>query len=161
MKIEALERALVSLLRTELTSEKTQVGQTKEWIYVDYPRLDATMPRISLTLTGSVQTPLGIGAEMGVSNTLGVRETTTFDIDVFVHRTNRTTGISPTRAGTSLRDYLGDQIIDVLLKKRGYLTSTYGIEDIVILAQIPQPYDEETELFRKIITIQVTHIREY
>lgn len=165
MKIEALERLLVSTLRTELATVKTQVGQTKEWIYVDFPRPDAKMPRISLTLSSSPQRPAGIGAEVGASGgTLGVYEETTFDIDIWVHRINKTTGITPKRAGTALRDYLGDQVVDVLLKKRAYLSGTISsneIIDVEKIGEIPYPFDEETELFRKTITFTVTHLRTF
>ncbi len=161
MKIEALERALITFLRTELATVKSQVGQTSEWIYVDYPRVDAKMPRISLTLTASGETPAGIGAEIAGGTLRGVYETTTFDLDIWVHRKNKTTGISPTRGGTSLRDYIGDQLVDLLLGKRGSLASSYEIIDIEKIGESVAPYDEDTELFRKTLTIQVTHVREF
>lgn len=162
MKIEALERLIVSTLRTELTSAKTNVGQTAEWIYIDHPRVDAKMPRISLTLTSSVHRPAGIGAEIGGSGgTLGIWEETTFEVEIWVHRTNKTTGLSPQRGGTALRDWLGDQIVDVFLTKRSTWASTYNIVDVEKIGEVPIPYDEETELFRKTITVRVTHLREY
>lgn len=159
MKIEALERALVKLLRTELQTLKSHIGQTGEWIYVDYPRLDAKMPRISLTLTSSTERPAAIGAQVG--NTLGVYEETLFDIDIWIHRKNKTTGLSPTRGGTALRDFLADEIVDVCLKKRESLAADYGILDIEKTGEFVHPFDESTELFRKTITIRVTHMREY
>lgn len=162
MTIEDLERALVGTLRLELATAKTYCGQTSEWIYVDYPRLDAKMPRISLTLTSSPQRAFGIGADVEAgSGTLGVLEETVFDIDIWVHRTNKTTGLSPQRGGTSLRDWLSDQVVTVLLKKRADLKTAKGILDIEKIGETPYPFDEDTELFRKTLTFRVTHIRTY
>lgn len=161
MKIENLQRTLVNLLRTRMTGLKTNLGQTGEWIYIDYPRLNAKMPRISLTLTGSAETPSGIGAEIGSGGTLGVNEETLFDIDIWVHRTNKTTGLSPNRGGTSLRDFLGDEVVTIFLEERGNLAKDYGILDIEKIGEYVHPYDEENELFRKTLTFRVTHIREF
>jgi len=162
MKIEDLERILIQTLRTELAALKTEVGQTTEWIYVDYPRLDAKMPRISLTLTSSIQRPAGIGANVGATGgTLGVYEESIFDIDVWVHRTNKVITSTPKRAGTSLRDYIADEIITLLLQQRSALNSSDEIIDIEKIGEIPIPYDEEKEIFRKTITIRVTHKRLY
>lgn len=161
MKIEALERLLVQTLRTELSSLKANIGQTKEFIYIDYPRLDAKMPRISLSLTGSIQRPAAIGANVDLTGgTLAVYEEATFEIGIFVHRTNATTNLSPKRKGTSLRDYLGDQVVDVLLKQRKVLFSQ-GILDIEKIGETSFPFDEETELFVKTITFRVLFQREF
>lgn len=162
MKIEDLERLLVSTLRKELATVKAEVGQTKEWIYIDFPRPDAMMPRISITLTGSVQRPAGIGAEVEkTGGTLGVWEESDFDIDIWVHRTNKTTGISQKRGGTALRDYLADHVVDVFLKKKASLCNTYDIIDIEKTGEIPLPFDEDTELFRKTLRFRITHLRVY
>lgn len=160
MKIEILERLIITSLRTGLATVRTSVGAPEKWIYVDYPRLDATMPRISVTLTSSIETPAAVGAEMG--GTLGVYEETSFDIDIWVHRTNKTTGLTPARGGTALRDYLADEVVDIILALRATLASTYPeIIDIQKVGESPHPYDEETELFRKTLTITVTHLRTY
>jgi len=162
MNTEDLERLLVTTLRNKLSSEKTAVSQTSEWIYVDFPRLDAKMPRISVTLASSPSRPAGIGANVDSgSGTFGIFEETTFDIDIWVHRTNKTTGISPKRAGTSLRDWLGDRIVDVLMKERDNLKSSDGILDIEKIGETPFPFDEEKEIFRKTITFRITYIRTY
>jgi len=161
MKIEALERLIINALRTQLASAKTAVSQTAEWIYVDHPRVDAKMPRISLTLTSSVHSPAGIGAEIGSGGTLGVWENTTFEVEIWVHRKNKTTGLSPQRGGTGLRDWLGDQVVGVFLAQRSVWAAAYNIVDVEKIGEVPIPYDEDTELFRKIITIRITHLREY
>lgn len=159
MKIEDLERTLIGVLRTGTSGTiAPYIGQTGEFIYVDYPRLDATMPRISLTLASSAQSPAGIGANVALSSTLGVWEATSFDIDIWVHRSNKTS--SPVKGGTSLRDYLGDTIVDILLGAKNTLRS-YGIVDIEKTGETVSPYDEDNELFRKTITILVTHLRTY
>jgi len=162
LKIEALERLLISTLRTELTTVKGYVGQTSEWIYVDYPRLDAKMPRISLTLISSMQRPASVGGDFDLGGgTLAVYEESLFEIDVWVHRTNKMT--SPIkRAGTALRDYLGDEIVDVLLKQRKVLAqSNSGLIDIEKTGESNQAYDEDREIFRKTIVVRVTHRRDF
>jgi len=163
MKIEELERVLIGTLRLELASVRIQVQANVKWIYVDYPRLDATMPRISLTQTGSPQRPAAVGGHMGHGGgTMAVYEETDFDIDIWVHRTNKTTGLTPKRGGTSLRDYLADQVVDVILKKRASLVNAH--EDIIDIEKTggnPHPYDEEHEIFQKTIRIRVTHLRTY
>jgi len=154
MNIEDLNRTLVQLLRNEIPHPG---GLTVEWIYVDYPRLDATFPRISLTLKTSVLDPHAVGTELYKGEKKALLETTTYDIDIWVKRKNKTKGITPTRRGTALRDYLGDQVVDVLLRKRKALKDTFSIYDVEIKGEATYPYDEETEMFRKTITIDVTH----
>lgn len=163
MKIEALERLLISTLRTQLATIRTQVQAPTKWIFIDYPRLDATMPRISLTQTGSPQRPAAIGGYMGHSGgTMAVYEETDFDIDIWVHRKNKTTGLTPKRGGTSLREYLADQVIDVILKQRASLVqSNEDIIDIEKTGENPHPYDEDHEIFQKTVRIRVTHLRTY
>ena len=162
MLIEALEGTLVSTLREELKDLSSKLGHTGHWIYVDFPRLDAKMPRISLSLTGSRETPAGIGAEINdPAGNLGVLEETSFDIDIWVHRTNKSTGLSPERGGTALRDYLGDRVTSILLGKRLTLRESVGILDIEKIGEIVHPFDEDMELLRKTISIRVTHIRTY
>jgi len=163
MRIEDLERILIQVLRSGLAQVKTAVGQTGEWIYVDYPRMDCKMPRISLTLTSSIQSPLGIGAEVDATGgTLGVLEETVFDIDIWIHRTNKTTGLTPVRAGTSLRDFIADEIVSLFLSSRAtFNAQSDEIIDVEKIGEMPIPYDEEKEIFRKTITIRVTHKRLY
>lgn len=158
MKIEQLQRELINLLRDNISNP---CGYTGHWIFVGYPRTDAKMPRISLTLTSSPQRPVAIGAEINVSNTLGVMEETTFDIDIWVHRTNKTTGISPKRGGNALVAYLADQVVDVILEKRNFMRTTYDLLDMEKVGEVIHPYDEENELFRKTINLRVIHLRSY
>lgn len=161
MKIEALETLIVATLRTELTALESAVGQTAEWIYVDFPRKDAKMPRISVTLTSSPETPAAIGGSVGeTGGTLGIWEVTTIDVDIWVHRTNKVTG-PPKRAGTRLRDYIADEIVDVFLQKRGEWCRDYDISDVEKLNEYPHAFDPDTELFRKTISFRITHLRVY
>jgi len=163
MKIEALERVLVTLFREELSSIRTAIGAPAVWIYIDYPRIDASMPRISITQTSSPQRPAAVGGYMGhTGGTMAVYEETDFDIDIWVHRKNKTTGLSPRRGGTALRDYLADKVVDIVLSKRASLSqSNEDIIDVEKTGEMPHPYDEEHEVFQKTVRIRVTHLRIY
>ena len=163
MNTEDLERLLVSTLRTQLATVGTAVQAPSTWIYVDYPRLDATMPRLSVTLTNSPSSSAAIGDEFNVGGgTLTLEEHASFDIDVWVHKTNKTTGLTPVRGGTSLRDYLADQVVTVILKQRAVLVQANSdLIDIEKTDEYPYLYDEDREIFRKTISIRVTYLRHF
>lgn len=64
MDIEELNRILIDFLRDNIPHPDG--SGNKKWIYVDYPRPDATFPRISITQVSHAQSPAGIG-ELGYS----------------------------------------------------------------------------------------------
>jgi len=151
LKLVDLNTNLVNFLRNNVPNPHTS-GQ---WIYISYPRPDATFPRISvIQIVGSLS-PIGIG-EYSSPTQKSMLATLEYEIDVWVKRTNRATFNSQTYVGTKLRDYLAEQVIQTLIEGKQELKDNYGILDIEILSLTSHPLDEELELHRKTIGIRVT-----
>lgn len=156
MKIEELNRALVDFLRTYvLYPDGTK---NKKWIYVDYPRPDATFPRISISQVGHSTSPAGIG-ELGKNDEKGEWQDTSFDIDIWVKKGNNYDINGSIKAGTSLRDYLGDKVIQALMDGKQNLLTNQEIHDLKITGTMTVPYMDTNELFRRTITIRITYYR--
>jgi len=163
MKIEELNRFIVDYLRRNITIEG--YGETgKPWIYMDYPRYDATFPRISVTQTSSPTEPIGIGHE-------GLYFNVSYDIDVWIKKGNIFTISSKKYTGSSLRDYLTDIVVRKLILSEGTLLNisggtltvgprvyfkSQGIYDIKVDNVSSVPYDDEYEIFRKTIGVTLT-----
>ena len=158
LKIEELNRILVQFIRENMP--KIEGIDWNKAVYVDYPRPDATFPRISISQASHTQRPAGIG-ELSVLGK-GELQFTTYDIDIWVKKGNEFQ-IDPIpnrpHAGTALRDRLGDEVIQILMNGKKYLREKYGIYDIEITASTTVPYMDIYELFRRTITIRVTTIR--
>ena len=157
MNLVDLNSVLISYLRENMPNPHG----TGNWIYVDYPRLDATFPRISLTQTGGELSPIAIG-EFVITDSpkYGKLATIMLDIDVWVKINDRATFNSETYVGTKLRDYLASKVIEVLEKGKETLKEEHGIIDIEIVGITTLPLDEENQLHRKTITIRVSFIWE-
>jgi len=151
-----LNSVLINYLRNNVPNPHG----TGNWIYVDYPRLDATFPRISLTQTGGELRPIAIGEKMVSNNKYGKLASILFDIDIWVKINDRAIFDSQTYVGTKLRDFLASKVIEALEKGKETLKSNYGILDIEILGTYSQPLDEENQLHRKTISIRVSFIWE-
>jgi len=161
MKIEALNRAVVDLLRDNIDNP---TSNTAHWVYMDYPRSDATFPRISVTLVSSAINPAWLGNHMlndAGEATQGMWVLTTYDIDIWVERTNRTTGIDPIRGGTALRDYIVDLVETLILEKKETMRTEHNVVDMEIIDRRTLPYDETTQLFRATLVVRITHDRTF
>lgn len=165
MNIESLNRAIVDFLRTNLPN----YGGTIDWsksIYVDYPRQDATFPRISVSQSSHSTNPGGIG-EMGPEGR-GEYQYTNYDIDIWVQKGNALqvdpipappAPAPPKHAGTALRDRIGDDVIQILMNGKQSLKTTYNIFDLDIASTSTIPYMDSYEIFRRTITIKVSYYR--
>ena len=153
-----LTTAIVNCLRNNMPNPHG----SGNWIYTDYPRMDATFPRISVTQSGGALTPAGIGdkiskiSESGSTFDLGKIAEIDYDIDVWVKLNDRATFDSVTYVGTKLRDFLAEKVIRVLESEKGNLKNDYGILDIEEISMFTHPLDEDNLLHRKTITIRVT-----
>lgn len=159
LKIEELNRILVDFLRTYLPNYSGSIDWSKA-IYVDYPRQDATFPRISVSQAGHSTNPGGIG-ELGPEGK-GEYQSTSYDIDIWVQKGNALQVEvlpAPKHAGTALRDRIGDDIIQVLMNGKKYLRTTYQIYDLEIVSTLTIPYMDAYEIFRRTITIRVFYYR--
>jgi len=151
---------LKTLLHENILDPRTgSKSSTRSWIYPDYPRVDATFPRISIIQTGVDSRELSLGDK-------GRIFTVTFDIDTWNKMGESFTFIDPdlgqiTAGGNELREYLGDQIVKTLISKRGEFCSSHGYLDLLILNVSNAPLDPETRLFRKTITIQILALETY
>jgi len=224
MRIEQINRILVDFLRTNVQHPD---GVTTKWIYIDYPRPDATFPRISVAQTGLSVSPAGIG-ERACDNTKGEWQDTVYDIDIWVKKGNsyeinslltvnalvgqkdcvvangylfavgETVTISDdnnseqneiytisgntltmvnnlantytiadngkvayyhNRAGTALRDWIGDQVHQAMVNGKSYLCENEEIYDVKIINTLTVPYMDANELFRRTVTIRLTYFR--
>lgn len=147
----SVQEDLVDFLRGTISPPHTGTGN---WIYVDYPRTDATFPRISVTHTGGGLKDAYIGDWDG--STFVMKSSLTFDIDVWVGLTNRATYATVIYTGTSLRDYLTNKVVNALQENREYLRSSYNFQDVEITNIITQPLDEENNIHQKTISITIT-----
>ena len=161
MKIEDLNRAVVDLLRDNISNP---TSNTAHWVYMDFPRSDATFPRISVTLSSSAINPAWIGNHMlndAGEATLGMWVITTYDIDVWIERTNKSTGLDPVRGGTALRDYITDLVETIILEKKETMRTVHNVVDMEIIDRRTLPYDESTQLFRATLVVRITHDRTF
>ena len=162
MRLVDLTTALVNYLRDNVPNPHA----SGNWIYSDYPRMDVTFPRISVTQVSGSLSELGIGeyAEKmvisGSTFTHGKLASIDYDIDVWVKVNDRATFNGTVYTGTKLRDYLAERVITELEKGKQSLKDTYGIIDIEEMSVITIPLDEANMLHRKTITVRITFIWE-
>ena len=159
MNIESLNRALVDFLRDQLPTYSGTFDWSKK-IFMDYPRPDATFPRISVTQAAHYTTHAAIG-EQGPQGK-GEYQYTTYEIDIWVQKGNAfqlDSGSAPKHAGTSLRDRLGDDVIQILMNGKKYLREHYNIYDLEITSAVTIPYMDAYEIFRRSITVRVYYYR--
>jgi hypothetical protein len=127
---------------------------------MDYPRVDATFPRISVSQAGHSTDQGGIG-ELGPEGK-GEYQVTTYDIDIWIKKGNALQ-IDPLpaskHAGTALRDRIGDDVIQVLMNGKQWLRTNYNIFDLEIVSTLTIPYLDANELFRRTVTIRVSYFR--
>jgi hypothetical protein len=159
MKIEELNRILVDFLRSYLPAYLDPIDWSKA-IYIDYPRPDATFPRISVSQAGHSTDPGGIG-ELGPEG-IGEYQHTSYDIDIWVQKGNAFQ-IDPLpagkHAGTALRDRIGDDVIQALMNGKKWLKDNKKIFDLDIVSTLTIPYMDAYEIFRRTITIRVFYYR--
>ncbi len=144
---ETLTWSLITFLRSKIVDP---ISRGSDWIYPDYPRADATMPRLSLIQTGSFSREQGVGDQ-------GTYWDVTFDIDVWVNKRSIATISGSKYTGSKLRNYLADKVVSAVLDNRSDLTiSPYNLMGTVIGSVFTHPYDEELELYRKTIPVTVS-----
>lgn len=130
------------------------------WIYSDYPRTDATFPRISVTQTSGILEQIGIGEKVSEAY-FGKLANMDYDIDIWVKVNDKTTYFGNVYVGTKLRDLYTDLIIDTLNKNKTSFKTNYEVLDIEILSVVSSPLDEETQLHRKTITVRLSFVWEW
>ena len=156
MYIVDINKLLVETLRNNVPNPHG----SGNWIYIGYPRMDVTFPRISVTNIGGDLSPISIGEKVELtSGTFGLLSRLDYDIDVWVKVNDRATFNSTTYVGTKLRDYLADKVIQALENKKEEIKNSHEeIVDIEIRGITSQPLDEANMLHRKTISISVSFI---
>ena len=156
MKLVELDSLLVDDLRGTIPNPHG----TKNFIYMDYPRMDATFPRISVTQVSGSFSEIGIGESMGPGQK-GRKASLDYDIDVWVKVTDTETMGTIQYTGTALRDKYSELIMDEMGVLRRSLKNTYeDILDIEVTGVNSNLLDEDNMLHRKTVTIKVSFIWE-
>jgi hypothetical protein len=161
MKISELNNLIVDFLRDNIDHPDPNHQAADNWIYMDYPRLDATFPRISVTQMGGSGETAGVGDQTS-STAQGQYHPMSYDIDVWVKKGNVYTISLAKKGGSALRDYLADLIIsEIFGVKESYWKDDEGVIDITLDSITTAPFDEDTELFRKTLTFTFTILRDF
>lgn len=129
------------------------------WIFSDYPRLDATFPRISVTQVAGSFSQIGIGEK--TDSGLGKLCTIDYDIDIWVKVDDRVVINNETYVGTKLRDKYAELVVSALEAAKPSLKENKGILDIEFVNITTSPLDEETMLHRKTVTVRLSFIWEH
>lgn len=163
MNLESLNGTIVVMLRELKNLSTGNPGTQDVWCYMDYPREDVSVPRISVTQSGGGMSPLAIGERIP-NNTYGTQQETMYDIDIWVKQGTSLTlpsGVPDSglkKGGTQLRDYIGDLVISKILDKKRTICVN-DLVDIEISSIMTQPFVDDFEWLRKTITIRVIHIQ--
>jgi len=118
------------------------INRGGHWIYPDYPREDAKMPRIGIVVYGTYTTEFG----------LGFRGQRVFSrVEVSVWTDSRKDGIVDglRYRGSGLREALSDKIINILIGGRAELSRLYGIKDVRLVSTTVYAYNPDRDLYRK------------
>ncbi len=115
---------IVTLLRNNITDPNTSRSEKgKNWIFSDYPRLDASSPRIGVDFTSGSARPYAVNSddmiqEPRITIVTQVNVSSKFDID----------DDGELEAPDEVADYLTQQVIDVLTNNISGLKSAgaYG-----------------------------------
>ncbi|KKM21466.1 hypothetical protein LCGC14_1635160 [marine sediment metagenome] len=120
----------------------------RSWIYPDKPRLDlarSSLPRIGVTLITEDGTPQGLFDDAYWNN---IR----FQVDVITAKTLTISSNSETIVGEHLANILARDVVRITKAQwRTKMTNTLFYPEI--FNNSPQPYDEQHQLFRRMIEI--------
>jgi len=157
--LQELIKAIRQLLINNVKDPRTDsVPSSRKWIQPDYPRIDATYPRISILHSGTDRREAGIGENKAVYEI-------TLDIDVWVRigESFTITEDSTQRdiSGNELREWLSDQIITTIEKNRSSFCSSYNCLDLYITGIRSLPFDPETRLLRKTISLLIIKVETF
>lgn len=146
---ERITKDLIEFLRDKV---EDPISRGKEWIYPDYPRVDAKMPRISIIQSGSPFLREYISNNQSIWNI-------TFTIDVWTNSKVKVTINDEIYSGSKLREYLTDQVVSAFIDNKSILESSYGILDALPGSIFTHPYNEELDEYRKSIPFTFSIVR--
>ena len=134
---------LITFLRSKLEDPRTD--REGEWIWPEYPRLDAKRPRISVVYSGlSLRREEGLGQQGQLIGPL-------IDIDIWTDTVFSWDNPSDGRIykGSSLKEFIASQVTDLFMKSRPLLNQDFGWNDVRLVDIVPYPYDEDHDEHRK------------
>jgi len=124
------------------------------WIYPDYPREDATMPRISVFYVGGFESRRGIGEQFDAT-TKKRMFVASHQIDIWIKKGDVWKVDGTKISGGKLLDVIADDVLDALVKNKEWLYRAFNIHDLIVSSSRDWGYDEDTQLYRKTITIDL------
>jgi hypothetical protein len=141
--------ALRTILRSNV-ADPWGSSRTKQWIYPGHPRVSTIYPRMSIVDVGAGMDYKGIGENNN-------RYTVTYEIIVWVHKTNKFTINSSPHGGAKLCAYLGDQVIGAIqnASNRNWAFKNYGVVEWQVGGTAYGDYDDDTRRFTRQLTVRV------
>lgn len=146
---------IVATLRANITDpDTTRSAAGKQFIYPDFPNINASMPRISCTLIN------------GDTENMDVKEpdelvTFVMQIDVWCHVKTRFTIEGTGYSNTRLRDYLAGQVTKVMKKQRHALFSAYNIVDIRTIRHFGPMDSGDEKITRSMAEFEIQYHQTY
>lgn len=125
----------------------------KNWIYTDFPRLDATMPRIGMDLVDTSYSSLAVGTPVRVKNdvvqvTIMVHEDkNSFDID----------GDGETESEEKLLMHLANRVEEVIVDNQKFLRDEYDLRYVLPLDSTTTRRDD-SKIIQKNIDFEVEYV---
>jgi len=146
---EGLTRNIITFLRDILDDP---ISRGTEWIYPDYPRVDATLPRISIIQSA---TPW---IREYISNQQSIWDVG-YTLDIWVDSKKKVSIGNEVYSGSKLREYLTDLVVAAFLDNKLTLESDYGIMDVILGSIFTHPYNQELDEYRKTIPLTFVVVR--
>lgn len=115
MKPDKIQKNLIDLLRNNLIDPNSyRRSKQKNWIYSDFPKLTATMPRIAVQMSDSPMTTLG-------ASTNAQYQDIRIDISILINRQHKyTVNGEENTSPESTASYLSHQIMKNILTKEKF-----------------------------------------
>jgi len=148
-RLEKIYQGLIQFLREKVHDP---IERGANWIFPDYPREDATMPRISVLQTGATRTDIQIGGG-------GWRFVHVFEIGIWTNSRAEMTYQGIKYKGSRLREWLADQVLDAFVSYKSQAISMIdgSVRDIIVSSTRTSPYIPTMDVYGKTLTVEVQH----
>lgn len=126
------------------------------WIHRDRDRTEEdwnpeSFPKIVVSCLSESGVPIGIGED-------NYWDTITFQIDVLARKDQKCTIDGETREGQFVCDYLARRVRETFNQGDHRIHLTNTLENPVILRNIPLPFDQSHNIFRRIVEVQFNDV---
>lgn len=160
---ETITRSLIQFLKTYVRDPTNdQLNSSRKWCQADYPRTNATFPRISVTQISMPKEEAGVGRLVGPS-TEGERFKLQFELGLWVHMKDSytVTGHSGKVSGNLLREWLADQVVTAIGTYRGTFCRDNSLDDFNIIDSRNDSLDEASTIVGKTIIVELITTETY